>query len=139
MLKNGGFTYINDKMAAVKTSREVGRRRVCRSDPEVEIEDDGHTSAKRHWSRTFGGLLLCGCCTKFAQNTVGQPPARRTTWFPCWTTFGRIFARRKLVPREAPSGKHSSVALKPGLVKSVWSSRLGCRVPCGSYVMDFSS
>ena len=28
-----------------------------------------------------------------------QPPARRTTWFPCWTTFGRTFAHRQPVPR----------------------------------------
>ena len=41
------------------------------------------------------------CLHDIAQNTAlpGQPPARRTTWFPRWTTFRRTFAHRKVVPR----------------------------------------
>ena len=61
------------------------------------------------------------CLHDTAQNTAmsRQPPARRTTWFPCWTTFGRTFAHRQPVPRKDLGRKHASVDLELGLVKGI--------------------
>ena len=54
------------------------------------------------------------CLHDIAKSTVvsGQTPPRRTTWFPCWTAFGRTFAHRKFILRKDPGGKHSSVDIE---------------------------
>lgn len=72
-----------------------------------ELERDFvHDAAETVRSGTGHGLSAdCPCMVvleslflhDIAQETLvfWQPPARNTTWFPCWATVGRTFAHRR--------------------------------------------